>query len=156
MTMGRMFVAADPGGAAFGVWQAGDSIGATHINEPGGLAWEDLFVPDPDSARAFYGAVFGFVYEELPDAPTDYQLFKRPDEPWPLGGMGSLAEGAYPAWLPYFSVRDTDRAVEAARTTVAARAAGAGQRVRHGRRCWPTGRRGVLGDPGDPRRAPDR
>lgn len=113
-TLGRMFIAADPGGAAFGVWQAIDSIGATHVNEPGGLTWEDLSVPDPDAARAFYAAVFGFVYDELADAPSSYQLFKRPDEPWPLGGMGGLAEGAYPAWLPYFCVHDTDAAVAAA------------------------------------------
>jgi predicted enzyme related to lactoylglutathione lyase len=113
VTLGRMFVATDPGGAAFGVWQAIDSIGATHVNEPGGLTWEDLSVPDPDAAREFYAAVFGFVYDELPDAPSGYQLFRRPDEPWPLGGMGGLAEGAYPSWLPYFSVHDTDAAVAA-------------------------------------------
>ena len=113
--LGRMLVAADPGGAAFGVWQAREHIGASHVNEPGGLVWEDLAVPDPDAARAFYGAVFGFVYDELPEgAPAGYQLFRRPDEPWPLGGMGGLAAGAYPSWLPYFSVRDTDAAVAAA------------------------------------------
>jgi uncharacterized protein len=114
-TLGRMFVAADPGGAVFGVWQAIDHIGASHVNEPGGLNWEDLSVPDPDAARAFYGEVFGLVYEELPEgAPSGYQLFKRADEPWPLGGMGGLAEGAYPSWLPYFCVPDTDAAVAAA------------------------------------------
>jgi uncharacterized protein len=114
MTLGRMLIAADPGGAVFGVWQAIESIGASHANEPGGLTWEDLSVADPDAARDFYRAVFGFVYEELPGAPDGYQLFKRPDEPWPLGGMGGLAAGAYPAWLPYFSVHDTDAAVAAA------------------------------------------
>jgi uncharacterized protein len=114
MALGRMFVAADPGGAAFGVWQAGESIGASHVNEPGGLTWEDLSVPDPDAARAFYGTVFGFSYDELDGAPRGYQLFRRPDEPWPLGGMGGLAEGAYPSWLPYFCVHDTDAAVAAA------------------------------------------
>jgi uncharacterized protein len=35
--LGRMFIAADPSGAAFGVWQAGTHIGAGIVNEPGGL-----------------------------------------------------------------------------------------------------------------------
>jgi uncharacterized protein len=114
-TLGRMLIAADPGGAAFGVWQAFDHLGASHVNEPGGLNWEDLSVPDPDAARAFYGEVFGLVYEELDGGPPGYQLFKRPDEPWPLGGMGGLATDAYPSWLPYFCVYDTDAAVAAAK-----------------------------------------
>lgn len=35
MDTGRMAVIADPSGAMFGVWQAGTSIGATLVNEPG-------------------------------------------------------------------------------------------------------------------------
>ena len=54
--LGRMFIAADPTGAAFGVWQAGTHIGAGIANEPGGLAW-DLRSPDPDAARLLRGRV---------------------------------------------------------------------------------------------------
>ena len=40
--LGRMCIALDPSGAAFGVSQAGSHIGASLVDEPGGLAWEDL------------------------------------------------------------------------------------------------------------------
>ena len=54
--MGRMFTAADPTGAAFGGWEAKENIGAGIVNEPGGLSWEDLRSPDPDTARTVYTA----------------------------------------------------------------------------------------------------
>ncbi len=96
--LGRMCIAADPTGAAFGVWQAGDHIGAGIVNEPGGLTWDDLRSPDPDTARAFYAAVFGHRMEPLPDAGPDYATFARPEEKVPLGGIGGMlgAEDAPP------------------------------------------------------------
>jgi predicted enzyme related to lactoylglutathione lyase len=56
--LGRMFVAMDPTGAPFGVWQAGDHIGAGIVNEPGGFTWEDLHTTDPEGARAFFAGLF--------------------------------------------------------------------------------------------------
>ena len=49
--LGRMAILADPSGAVFGLWQAGTMIGASLVNEPGGLVWEDLRSTDPDAAR---------------------------------------------------------------------------------------------------------
>jgi uncharacterized protein len=114
--LGRMFIAADPTGAAFGVWQAGTHIGAGITNEPGGLAWEDLRTTDPDAARAFYEAVFGFTFQALDGAGADYTMFHLPGDDAPLGGMGGMmgAEGAPPHWLVYFSVASTDAALAAA------------------------------------------
>jgi predicted enzyme related to lactoylglutathione lyase len=60
MEAGRMAVFADPAGAAFSVWQAGRHRGATVVNEPGSLNFNQLHTPDLDGARAFYGAVFGW------------------------------------------------------------------------------------------------
>lgn len=113
--LGRMFVAADPTGAAFGVWQAGTMIGAGVANEPGGLTWEDLRSPDPETARTFYSAVFGHRTEPLPDAGPDYSLFFRPDEEAPLGGIGGMmgADGRPAHWVVYFGVPDAAAAVEA-------------------------------------------
>ena len=61
---GRMAVFADPAGAAFSVWQPGEHRGATVVNEPGSLNFNDLHTRDLDGAKAFYGAVFG--WELLP------------------------------------------------------------------------------------------
>ena len=114
---GRMFVAADPTGAVFGGWQAGGHIGAQLHSEPGGLVWEDLRSPDPDTARAFYTAVFGFETRELEMAGPDYTTFGLPGGgDAPLGGMGGMVgapEGTPPHWLVYFGVADTDAAVAA-------------------------------------------
>jgi predicted enzyme related to lactoylglutathione lyase len=114
--LGRMFVATDPTGAVFGVWQAGSHIGAGVVNEPGGLTWDDLRSPDPDAAREFYRAVFGYRMDPLPEAGPDYALFSRPDEQAPLGGIGGMmgAKGAPPHWVVYFGVADAEAAVAAA------------------------------------------
>src|SRR5262245_56365241 len=39
---GRMAVAQDPTGGFFSIWQAGQTIGAQLVNEPGCLAWNEL------------------------------------------------------------------------------------------------------------------
>jgi uncharacterized protein len=60
MSAGRMAVFADPEGAVFRVWQAGDHKGARIVNEPGTLNFNTLNTRDLNSAKAFYGAVFGW------------------------------------------------------------------------------------------------
>lgn len=114
--LGRMFVATDPTGATFGGWQAGTHIGAGIANEPGGLTWEDLRSPDPDAARAFYTAVFGYRTEPLAMAGPDYTTFALPGEEAPLGGMGGMmgADGQPAHWIVYFGVADAAAAVVAA------------------------------------------
>jgi len=61
---GRMAFFADPEGAAFGVWQANQHRGAAVVNEPGSVNFNGLNTRDPEGAKAFYGAVFG--WEALP------------------------------------------------------------------------------------------
>src|SRR5438105_5220905 len=57
---GRMAVFADPAGATFCVWQAGEHKGAQLVNEPGTWNWSNLNTRDAERAVAFYGAVFGW------------------------------------------------------------------------------------------------
>lgn len=139
--LGRMAVAADPTGATFGVWQAGTSIGAGLVNEPGGLTWEDLRSPDPDTARDFYKAVFGYRTDALPEAGPDYTTFALPGEEAPLGGMGGMmgAEGLPAHWVVYFGVTDASAAQAAAER--------AGGRVLAPAFDTPYGRMAGLADP---------
>ena len=58
---GRMGVFADPEGAAFSVWEAARHKGARIVNEPGSLNFNNLNTRDPEGAKAFYGAVFGWT-----------------------------------------------------------------------------------------------
>ena len=110
---GAMAIAADPAGAAFGLWQAGHMIGASVYNEPGGLAWEDLRSSDPDASRDFYTALLGWVYRPLDMAGPDYATVHLPGDDAPLGGLGGMMgmEGFPSHWIVYFSVSDVDAAV---------------------------------------------
>ncbi len=60
MDSGRMAVLTDPEGAAFCVWQAKNHKGAKVVNEHGSLNFNGLATRNPDGAKAFYGAVFGW------------------------------------------------------------------------------------------------
>jgi predicted enzyme related to lactoylglutathione lyase len=113
--LGKMFIAADPTGAVFGVWQAGTHIGAGIVNEAGGLMWEDLRSPDPDAARTFYNTLFGYTYDPIPEAGDAYKTFTLPGEETPAGGMGDMMgmEGAPAHWLVYFGVNNAADAADA-------------------------------------------
>ena len=137
---GRMCVAVDPTGAAFGVWQALGMIGAGVVNEPGGLGWEDGRLADPETGKRFYGDVFGFTYGSFEGAPDQYWTFHRGGDP--LGGIGGMMgapEGTPSHWLAYFAVADADAALAAARD--------AGGSVVAGPDDGPFGRIAVLADP---------
>jgi predicted enzyme related to lactoylglutathione lyase len=117
MDQGRMAIASDPTGAFFGLWQAGAMIGASLVNEPGALSWNELATRDLDAARRFYAAVFDHGWEEVDtgEGGPPYATFSvqgravggalQMDASWPAG---------IPAhWRPYFTVADTDATVAA-------------------------------------------
>jgi predicted enzyme related to lactoylglutathione lyase len=108
--MGTMVIALDPQGNPFGLWQAGTHTGVRVHNEPGALAWNEAAVEDPDAARAFYAAVFGFHYDEVPGA-GGYTTFATGDRP--LGGLGGHQPGNPKGWTTCFSVASADDAVAA-------------------------------------------
>lgn len=140
-SMGWMVIAADPTGAAFGVWQDAGYGGATVYNQAGGLSWEDLRTPNPDAARAFYTAVFGFTYEGVDGLPpgTDYGTFHNGGAP--LGGLGDMmgAKDIPPHWAVYFGVPNVDDALAAVTT--------AGGTVFAPAFTTPYGRMACVGDP---------
>jgi predicted enzyme related to lactoylglutathione lyase len=106
--MGTMVVALDPQGNPFGLWQAGMHSGFRIYNEPGAVVWNEAAVDDPEAARAFYGAVFGFRFDEVPGA-EGYTTFATGDRP--LGGLGGHQPGSPRGWTTCFAVASTDDAV---------------------------------------------
>lgn len=108
--MGRMVIARDPQGNPFGLWQSGQHTGVRIFNEPGALVWNEAAVDDPEAARAFYGAVFGFRFEEVPGA-DGYTVFVTGDRP--LGGLGGHQPGSPKGWTACFSVASADDAAAA-------------------------------------------
>ena len=85
MDAGRMAVLADPEGAVFCVWQAKNQRGAKVVNEHGSLNFNGLATRDPEGAKAFYSAVFGWGTLPLPSGPM-----------WTLPGYGDHLEESSP------------------------------------------------------------
>lgn len=112
MDFGRMAVARDPQGAAFAIWQAGTHIGASLVNQVGGNCWNELHTSDAAGAKAFYGAVFGWVGEDQPMGPMVYTMLKNTNG-GNVGGMMQMTEewgNIPPHWMPYTWVADCDAA----------------------------------------------
>jgi predicted enzyme related to lactoylglutathione lyase len=74
MSAGRMAVFADPEGAVFSVWQPNEHTGSKIVNEHGSLNFNDLHTRDPQAAKAFYGAVFGWDTLEMDGGFTAWTL----------------------------------------------------------------------------------
>lgn len=119
MDQGRMSVAFDTAGAAFGLWQPMAHHGFARYNEPGAVTWNELHTRDYQGSREFYTKVFGYTYTDIGDGENFvYATFERPDGQT-AGGIShdtGLAEGAPNYWLTWFNVADTDATLEKAVT----------------------------------------
>jgi predicted enzyme related to lactoylglutathione lyase len=130
MDAGRMAVFIDPTGAGLCLWEPRAHIGATLVNAPGALAWNDLVTPDPAIAIDFYGRLFGWTFEEMPGS-GGYHVIRNGERSnggiFPMEGPSN--------WMPYFGHEDVDRLVAEVET------------VHNGPIQVPAGRFAVLGDP---------
>ncbi|MET8434233.1 VOC family protein [Streptomyces sp900116325] len=92
---GVLAQAADPGGAVFGLWQAGDRSGFQKQNEPGSFCWTEVYTRQKDRVDAFYEQVFGFRGTNLGSADTDGPGRGEPGTGEPgTGGPGTTGAGA--------------------------------------------------------------
>ena len=82
MEAGRTAVFRDPEGAVFCVWQPKQHRGAAIVNEAGSLNFNNLNTRDAESAKTFYGSVFG--WRTLPMGSGA--------EAWTLPGYGDHLE----------------------------------------------------------------
>src|SRR5947209_19109623 len=103
--VGRMGVVQDPQGAFFMPWQPKNHIGASLVNAPGALSWNELATAELDAAGDFYGELFGWTMEEMPGV-SGYRVIKAADG-HTNGGMSAMAPpGTPPHWLVYFGCED--------------------------------------------------
>ncbi|MFJ1749898.1 VOC family protein [Streptomyces sp. NPDC088116] len=65
---GVMALAADPAGAVFGLWQAGEDEGFEKKGLPGSFCWTEVYTRDKESVDPFYETVFGFRGRDVSDA----------------------------------------------------------------------------------------
>ena len=137
MDAGRMAFVLDPSGAPVALWQANQHIGATLVNEPGAVTWNELISTDPDAA-AFYRTVAGLTTSTMDMGTGEYTLFEA---------AGQMVGGTTPPQMPgipnhwhvYFGVADAD--------ATAAKATELGGSVLVPPFDTPVGRLAVLGDP---------
>jgi predicted enzyme related to lactoylglutathione lyase len=113
MTLGRMAVVSDPGGAAVGIWQPGEHKGFGVLAEPGAPGWFELQTRDYDAVLPFYQKVFGWETSTVNDtAEFRYTTLGEGE-----GARAGVADAS--SWVPeggahwgvYFVVPDADAAV---------------------------------------------
>ncbi|UVJ39075.1 VOC family protein [Arthrobacter sp. CJ23] len=102
-----------PGGGTTGIWQAGTHFGSRRFNEPGALAWAELFTPEPRAAVGFFQTLFGHEVTEYPqDDGGSYSTLMVDGEE--VAGVVPSEEGDEEGWQIYFGVADIAGAAAAA------------------------------------------
>lgn len=83
--------------------------------EPGRFSWCELVTSDPEAAKAFYGAIFGWTTQAF-EGNSSYVMWAAPSGP--VGGVMDLSQsppGTTSHWTGYVYVANVDNSV--ARTT---------------------------------------
>lgn len=101
---GRTAIIQDPLGAVFSVWQADRHIGASRVNEPGALSWNDVLTPDPEASARFYGELFGWTISEVAEG----RYWSIHNGETANGGLMRAQQGQPVVWNPYFAVSDLE------------------------------------------------
>jgi predicted enzyme related to lactoylglutathione lyase len=112
--VGRMTVLADPAGAVLCLWQAGTSIGAEIVNEPGALSWADTATSDAGASQSFYGSLFGWTFEQVNEEPPYWVIS---NDGRSNGGMTVPPPDVPSNWFPYFAVDDVEAVIAIAKET---------------------------------------
>jgi predicted enzyme related to lactoylglutathione lyase len=137
---GRMAFALDPGGAGVALWQANQHTGASRVNEPGAVSWNELITADPAGSVGFYQQVFGMTTSEMDMGEGNkYTVFEATDGRQVGGITPPYAPGTPNHWHVYFATADAD--------ATAAKAAELGGTVLVPAFDSPVGRIAVLQDP---------
>lgn len=110
---GRMSTIQDPTGAIVSLWQPKKHIGASVVNIANAMSWNELYIKDVDTAKKFYGDLFGWTYE-IDNENEGYVTIKNNGRM--NGGMYEMTPdmeqaGMTPKWEVYFSVKDIDETI---------------------------------------------
>ena len=105
---GSMAIFADPTGAMFGLWQADQHIGWQMAEQPGSIAWVEMYSSNAKQARDFYTALLSATADPMPGG-LEYYVLKHGEQM--LGGIMQIdpAWGNMPSqWVNYFAVANAD------------------------------------------------
>jgi predicted enzyme related to lactoylglutathione lyase len=113
MDAGRMAFVMDPSGAAVALWQANQHIGATLVNEPGAVTWNELITTDPGVTK-FYSDLLGLTTSTMDMGGGSYTMFEAGGQA--VGGTTAPQMPGVPNhWHVYFEVADADATAAQAR-----------------------------------------
>lgn len=85
-------------------------MGERTSHDPGTFSWVDLGTSDAEAAKAFYGALLGWDFEDMPVPDSPPYSMARIGGRWVAALYDKRDEQAPPAWLSYVTVEDADAA----------------------------------------------
>ena len=104
----------DPNDALLCLWEPVEDPGCAVMHQPGALTWLELETSDLDSARKFYGELFGWNAGEvtLNNGVTEqeYTVFTKGGDRV-AGAVESAMDQIHASWCPSFAVADVDAAI---------------------------------------------
>jgi predicted enzyme related to lactoylglutathione lyase len=105
MDVGRMAVIQDPQGAFFMAWEPKQHHGASLVNAPGALTWNELASTDPEASADFYRDLFGWKIEPFEGMEGYLGIGTSEGQ---NGGIRAATENEPSYWLVYFGAEDAD------------------------------------------------
>jgi uncharacterized protein len=110
MDAGRMAIVMDPTGAAVGLWQGRGHIGATRVNEPGTMCWNQLLTDNEGVAVAFYQRVLGLTTSTMEVGGAPHTVFVAGADT--VASISAPPPGVPHHWHVYFAVEDVSAAAQ--------------------------------------------
>ncbi|MBO3095643.1 VOC family protein [Cellulomonas dongxiuzhuiae] len=112
LRQGRMALLTDPTGALVGLWESVEHTGWELTDAPGSFVWAEQMSHDPDAARRFYTALFGYEQHDMSAPDFTYTSLSVGGTPAAgIGGYGPGAGDVPAAWTWYIAVEDADAIV---------------------------------------------
>ena len=108
---GREAVLSDAQGAVFGLLSSSSGDPPDYLATPGEWIWSSLITTDPDSAAAFYQAVFGYEVHQLAASEgAQHLLFaSRNYARASVNSLPRTSSDARPHWINYVRVVDAEQ-----------------------------------------------
>lgn len=108
---GRYALCADPSGAVFGLWQAGDHAGFGLVEEPGSVAVVTLLTRDVESAVRFYTQALPVTAQEVSPGMVRLEVAGEQTIPALIHQAEHLSTDVPDHWLVHFEVASRDATV---------------------------------------------
>jgi predicted enzyme related to lactoylglutathione lyase len=109
---GRQAVLADPQGAVFALLASSSGDPPDVLAEPGEWIWSSLITTDPDTAAAFYQALFGYEVFDLPARRKGAEHLLLASQDYARASANSLPAKepqSHPHWLNFVRVEDAKK-----------------------------------------------